>query len=603
MLTKETMKKLSDKISKFKLEEINDFIFYSIFFSGIFPVMNTLIDGAVNIEILGVIYAFILIGLLGILGIKLYKKYTEKIDWKFLIKKHYYLFFIGVIFSVVLYSRLLTVINVYTPPLHDPVSHSIWAKDILIKNEVDFFYSPFIHSMAATLNTLGLASIPRLILLITNLGYVLLPITTALTMKYKTRNTSLAIGAFLVLSSIFFPANFYYRAGKNAFTFGVLIAIFTTYFAAKFAKKRNFYNGFSLLFALLTLYLTHYPMAAITGFFLVPFLGYSLLDRKHNIREKVKMIFPYIASMCLAVAWFLFAQSFKTDLVGEGNDSLEESVTIDYSAGLVRRIIDTKDFVLMHLEKNFSIYDPFYLFPILLLLSGKKHKTSYQLSVLWMIGFGFILIGIIAFFKLGLLVMVMKTTQLIAPFLVAISAALIFFKSVDIFSWRIKNLIFWVLATLIIVYINIQLAGNMTSINDNFQLVKEDDMAAFEFINNDLDNQYTFLNSAYKAPNREAVIFPSDAGMWLPVYTDFDVVFSFTDFFTEETHENQQKLLDIIEDKKDKEGIGYFKTEYNVKYIYMDYSPFGLTLKEEHLDDIPYKTVFEQGEVKILELL
>jgi argonaute-like protein implicated in RNA metabolism and viral defense len=78
--------------------------------------------------------------------------------------------------------------------------------------------------------------------------------------------------------------------------------------------------------------------------------------------------------------------------------------------------------------------------------------------------------------------------------------------------------------------------------NPKKNMVSGNDIAAFNWINENLGDDCHILNNAAKN-NRSYIVYASDGAAWISVFTDCEIAMPFTEFSSVTTHQN----LNIIQ--------------------------------------------------------
>lgn len=143
------------------------------------------------------------------------------------------------------------------------------------------------------------------------------------------------------------------------------------------------------------------------------------------------------------------------------------------------------------------------------------------------------------------------------------------------------------------------------ALNSRLTLIKLDpvsdyDLQAFEFINNNINKNESFISGSIISNN---ILYPTDSGMWIPTYTGNKIATDFGDRENPTTIENSKLINQIIENEKDDSTTVKKLVEKGYNYAYLDKGIFGPSLKIDDFNKIKFKIIYTNPEVTILKLL
>ena len=101
----------------------------------------------------------------------------------------------------------------------------------------------------------------------------------------------------------------------------------------------------------------------------------------------------------------------------------------------------------------------------------------------------------------------------------------------------------------------------------NLNAVSINDLEAYQWLDKELNDGIILNNAAQN--ERAFIVFASDGGAWIPAFTDSEIAMPFTEFSSEETHENYQDYLALVEDPHSCEAIGDLVSK-DIHYYYKD---------------------------------
>lgn len=405
-------------------------------------------------------------------------------------------------------------------------------------------------------------SVATYILRLTNLfnGLLFIPAYYFLKIQFNSKHIAL-IGASLFLIG-HFPTNLFFTAGKNALilasSFLLLLLAIMKLDLAKWTKL----IVFNLL--VFVLILTHYPLAAIG---LVLISGYIIFQK--NFKD----VLLILGGCLLGGIWGL--QKFHFQIASQQTSMYGKIEPIPFT------ISNLADFL------RTAFVD-----------SRMYFAASYN-SVLFYLGFiGFLLIGVLSirqkrfrgfvgfvvfFILLAISVnsisllrnsvyIIYLTQQNMFAVLIYASIAICLGLFVDYLSslntGKWAGLIVIILLCGAVILANINTYNNYHSNQTSLNLVSSNDIAAYQWINDHIDNQDIILNNAAQN-NRAEVVYGSEGGTWIPVFADRQVAMPFTEFSDISTHEiyfYYQKILENSEVCSNYQAL----LDRGVKYYYQD---------------------------------
>ncbi|HRN85873.1 MAG TPA: hypothetical protein PKU78_01070 [Candidatus Dojkabacteria bacterium] len=495
------------------------------------------------------------------------------------------------------FSSFNLLFDLKAPILHDPLDHAMMAKSIVVNNEISFFYSPLLHSLSAVFSLDNVEWIPWLITFFTQLAVFLIPINYSFLYLHFTKRRKYTLLFFLLISSLHFPASFYYLAGKNSLILGLSIIPFVVFSLDNLKKNYSFKNLIVSALALFLLFMAHYPTFGIFCFLIIPWVFTSVFGqiKKKKFKILIASLLPFVISTIFSMLWFIPLYSQQVELI---NDSVMPS----NASGLNL----TKQYILENLEfainnyfmRFFQVWHVMFLIPIFL----KKINLSLKLSYIWIytsLSFLYFLVNTLN--QNTLLGMVPNTLELIFSPLLIFGVMLTVNLIIQNFNSKI-NYISFLFIILGILSINSHRVLNEKIISEHnrLNLVDQNDVLAYKFINENLPDDAIILNAGQEATAKSGAIYPVDGGLWIPLYTDKELFIDFQQFSSVQTNYNNELFQKIVVDNDDSEEIEEIKS-MGIEYGYIDQGIFGDSLSEGILNNVDYTVLFESGTVKIIQ--
>jgi hypothetical protein len=102
--------------------------------------------------------------------------------------------------------------------------------------------------------------------------------------------------------------------------------------------------------------------------------------------------------------------------------------------------------------------------------------------------------------------------------------------------------------------------------------------------------------------DRKSVVFASDGGAWIPVFTHLEIAMPFTDFASINTHENYELYIKIREEKFTCEDIDVL-IDKRIEYYFQGSKPvYGPQINVEKSGEI-FELVFSSGTGKLFKIV
>lgn len=517
-------------------------------------------------------------------------------------------FTICVVLLVKLFTLFYYTLPLEAPILHDPYEHALLAKTILVEDQINYFYSPLLHAAVASLSFGEIWQIPQVTVLVNNLSVFMIPALLASLFHYFFKKPKYTLILFLILSCLHFPGSLYFINGKYALVAAISLIPVCIYYISELSKSSSLKNILKVVISLFFLFLAHYPTFGILCYLIIPWilflLGRSL--QKKQFKEIVLFVSPFLLTIIISVLWMAPRYHIQQELLSESvaAQAGESAAVIFDIKAMAKNLIELFETFFrssFHITyaSNFQAWHIFLLIPLFTNIIKKEVKFS----IVWAYFSLIILSFIINTLSIGsFLGMVTKTLEIIYTpmFMTAfIFVLVIIFTHLQTTSRQLYLLICFLLGAF--AFSSYYLYSQLYSSQQRFNLIDENDLKAFEYINTNLPDQSTFLTAGH-ATSSHATVSPVDGGMWLPLYTGNSVTADFTTFSSFETNEYYNILLKIKTDADDSEAIDLLKS-MGVGYAYIDQGVWAEGIKLEDLSPGLYTILFESETVKVVEFL
>lgn len=498
-----------------------------------------------------------------------------------------FLIAIYVMFGVAILSRLISVSHLIVPILHDTVSHAYWAKGIVDKGTIDYYYSPALHILTAYASIFSDIDTPKLVHLITNFFNAASVLFWGTFIYLATRKPGLAVisAAFTFFAST--PLFAYTSAGKNAQVLAIALMPYVIYAAAMLIAKRP-HAPIIFISALTFLGFTHYPtfILVFTGVCMaigIKLLWTAVTTHTYNPLKYLRVIIPVLAVVIVVAFWLYFQRGdYSSDTADVLPRAKEKFLTDENRFIFAARAVSSNlrsgwgssNVEILKVMSTFRI--PMLIIGFLYILVIEKvrlHKlTEYKLVIISVVT---AVIGIsfaIPFLAIGKLHIVMSTGYILVyqlSTLVGSYAIWAIGKKLNIENWRL-----YILCAILIVFgafAGFYQAEQFRKVSIQANVVDQNDLNAFDWINNNVSAESGFISNAVKNKERDRIIFASDGAVWIPVYTgrEISTPFHSTKFSDTLTHANYDLYTNIENGTDVSESIRKLN-ENGFDYYYYD---------------------------------
>jgi len=490
-------------------------------------------------------------------------------------------------------SHVISIADFQTPMLHDPITHASRAKEIYNTGLINYFYSPGLHILSALGMMADGVNVAGYVLILTNLFGAFGFIPVFFYVKNVFQNQWFAITSALIFLIAPFPADFFWKSGKNALVIAIPFMFFMLYIASKDISPRlKFLVINALTFILI---LIHYPTAAIglIGLFFI------LL-----VKDGIRGLGNISVGLGLGLVWGLIKMRFEVSTM-QG-----DVVSVNSPLGITLNSVG-QFFKSMYphvaSQYQFPLHDIFFFAGLsgLLLMLIIAFKDKKYLSIAGFFAGYLLLMFLIKSTALVSFLYVVYESQLLT-FFIFIYIGVAFILGRLIFSALVKwnKNISYALILIVLAFVmfrNYQIFTKYRTEQAAKDMVSESDLKAFEWISNNLGMSDIILNNAQKN-NKQIFVFASDGGAWIPVFTDRRIAMPFTEFTAKNTHENYDVYTRIRDDAYNCSDIEKL-LDKGIKYYYRDSEPVYGPQIDVAEDELQFKLIKSFDSAKIYEII
>lgn len=511
-----------------------------------------------------------------------------------------YMYAIYGLFGLAILSRLISVIHLQAPILHDPQAHAFWANRIANEHAIDYFYSPGLHIWSWLMHDSFSLSLARSVHVLTNFFSAFSVLAWALAAYIFTKKGRIALWTGLLALVAPLPQFLYFMAGKNSFVMSVSMMAITAIFCLFYYQRRSAINFIFLFICLTGVGIIHYPAYAyVIGTVFLYYLISYISDNHSAIRQNVlkhgknffMLVLPGLLSLVIIGVniYLTTAENPKVTLVSsrseakayhdQAKDSTEVPVYKTTKApskhhdGLANPVSATRSLVSEYVAFSKSFPKDIGLISLGATLAGlffllastatqqQKNYSRFLLSTL--LATYLVLIGL-TIYPLKSLDTTRDTGILLLPLLLTFPLAWLL-ASIG------KRRLIAVTAIAVIALTSSYLTYSIFRAKSATPFVDKADIQAFDWINDNLPDSEKFVGMSQLDPRRNSIVFPVDGTMWLPVFTNNAVATPFQEFSAVTSHINYEytRRLSSEDPEVVKKSVEHFVHE-GFRYLYVD---------------------------------
>lgn len=568
-------------------------------FTAIFIVF-TIIFAILNIPLTTYIgLAFFLVSNAVFASCKVFK--NENINLK--INKYDYL--ILFLFISAFVAKVISIKDFQVPGLHDPITHAFFSKRIVDTGLINYFYSPGLHIVTAFSNMFNSFTVARQVLYVTNFFNAYIGVVVYLFIKQTCKKDFVwSLVAALLFSLWYFPATFFVNAGKNALVVALVILFLFFFVVEEYRKNNDVRIAILANIVLASIFLIHYPTAIWACTYLS---GVFFVDFK---KEKFRTVFLGLG-VFLGVGWMLKTYGYRL-LESAESAIVSQGALYTIAPNSFNRLVDFVKNIWITCKFNNSLIGKllavFSIFGFLILLFKSISKKEYRVLVFWFfltVSFA----AILYVFSVTPLFIVLETFW-ISLFLFEYLFVGVFInflyhgfkKLLKVIYLKIFEIIFIFCFIVITILFSIKMYKTFYQRNSMHNVIEESDIKSFEWINGNIPDEEKFL---INANGNDGLVFSTDGGGWLEVFTDNEISMPFYEFSSKRTDENVDLYNDL---KKDVGNCKYIKDfiDRGYNYYYQGSRPiFDKRLAEQNelIDSGRFELLFDGGESEVYRLI
>jgi len=500
-----------------------------------------------------------------------------------------------------IFAKVFSVISFEVPSLHDPITHAYFSKSIADTGRITYFYSPGLHILAAFSKVFNGYDVAKQILYITNFFNAYIGVLVYIFIKHSFKKNIWAILSGILFCLGYYPAMFFVNAGKNSLILAVVFLFLLLFLIAEYRKRKKLSILVLVNLAIMSIFLTHYPLGVFASTYL---LAIFFVDFK---KEKFRTMLLGIGIL-LGFAWM--AKTYKYNLI-----AVAESAVVSNKAlySIPKDILNSITSFIKYIwnaliYKNTIISKLIALFSFLgfiFICIKALRNRKFLILFLWS-SFSFILALVLSLFSITPILIVLET-YIISLFIYSYLFAGVFpefvYKIVSkVINRKILNVCFVIFVIVIGFLLSKKMYKTFHERNSMHNVIEESDIKSFDWINQNIPDEEKFL---INANGNDGLVFSTDGGGWLEVFTDNEISMPFYDYGSKKTDDNVDLYYEL---RNDLENCTYINTfiERGYKYYYQGSRPVfdrRLAEQQELIDSNRFKLLFDGGDSEVYELI
>lgn len=441
------------------------------------------------------------------------------------------------LFNALLFVYLYPTRGLIVAPLHDPAAISIFSKYLIEAKYIftdlpnlNLFYPPAGYYLIGLISDFAQTDPSTTTMIMTNICNALSGFSFAILVSNIFKLKKLAWVPVYVFSFLsIYPGTLYFSAGKNAQVIAFVFLFISMYLFYK-AIGGNFLTKILFGISIFASILMHYNNLLISIIFCLSIYLYKILFIKNKRKFLKRDLFHWFLIVLPLLLLFFFELSIIRDTTYFYSSILRPLETEERTLGLISLIdffewFTGKDLKHINSMNSYTILLfglVSYIFLMLNLTYSWLRKRELNKMILFCIFF-LLLFYFALYIEIGAITRYFGFNKLI-PFLIAItlSFSIILNKRIIIFKKVSLNMILILL--FFVVGIN-----NISNIYNSYMdakfvsVVNEEDLKAFEWINNNLDEKEFIIPAHIQFKNRYIL----DSSLYMKAYTNNYELFGF----------------------------------------------------------------------------
>lgn len=530
----------------------------------------------------------------------IWRKIFEKENFNLKINKFDWVALFIFVFAVG--AKILSVRNFYVPGLHDPISHAYFAKQIMETGLIEYFYSPGIHILGAFSTMFNGFDVARQILFETNYFNAYIGIVAYIFIQRVFKKPIWALSSLLLLCLGYKPALFFVNAGKNALIVGLSILFFIVLLLYENRKKMDWKVILITILAFFAIFVIHYPIAIMACILL--FIIFLVDIKKWWLRNFILGI-----GILLGFTWMLKTYPYQAKQIADSAKVVEDKalyiIPIDFFQSVkiyFNSVVSTLKTTISYL--SIAVIVGTILGSLIAIYKCVK-DNKFFVFMLWIV-VSILSVGIVSIFSISDLGIVLESF-LISFFifwymLCGLTVSFVFDLLGKKINTKLLMNIFLIWIVLITPLLSYKMYKTFYNRTEAHNVVYESDIKAFDWIKNNTNEDSKFL---INASGGNGLVFSTDAGGWLEVFTDRDISSPFYRYSSPEVGRITELYYRIKENNNDCGAIKEL-IDNGYTYYYQGSKPVfdtRLGSEEKLIGSKRFSLMYSGGESKLYKII
>lgn len=545
----------------------------------------------------------ILIGIIFIILSSIFFIREKVFDWKNIVLKVSKFDYVALfIFVFAIIAKVLSVRGFYVPGLHDPISHSYYAKQIIDTGMIEYFYSPGIHILGAFSSMFNSFDPARQILFETNFFNAYVGVVAYVFLQRTFRKPIWSLSSLLILCFGYMPALFFVNAGKNALIVGLSILLFIALLLYESRERGDLKSILIAILAFFAIFITHYPIAVMACILLFVFFCVDIKERwLKNLIIGIGIILGFV--------WMVKTYPYQVNQVINSGNIMDKNQLYTVPTSFLLPIKAYFNSVISTLKTTNSYLNTAVMGGTILGLLMVMYKSikdkKFIILALWIL-ISIISVGIISIFSISALGIILETFLLsffvFWYMLCSLAVNSVFALLRKKINTKFLTSFFLTVIVLITPFLSYKMYEMFYNRNEAHNVVYESDIKAFDWIKNNTKKDSKFL---INANGGNGLVFSTDAGGWIEIFTGRAISSPFYRYNSSETGRNTELYYDIKDNKNNCEAIKELVDGGYIYYYQGSRPVFDTQLgsKEDLLGSGRFEEIFTEGNATVYKLI
>ncbi len=447
-------------------------------------------------------------------------------------------------------AKVSPLFNHYTQSLHDPISHSKMAYDLVKTGLIEYFYSPGLHIVSAFGNLANGFDVSKQVYILSAIYSAYSGIVAYISLKHFTRNKIWSLITATFFSVGYYPAFLAFSAGKNSFIMALPLLFLMIFSIDQYFRTKSFKVTIISILTIAGLFITHYPIAILGAIYIVTKF---LINIKHFKFKDLILLIGFIYSLLWIYRSYQYQIEISDELANPERTSvyynLDTGNSIDSIRYFFEKLSDQIKVDLLSWNRYPTILAILSL-PIAFLISLKRSDRKIKTIFLWSV-INLLFFAILSAFKMSVFTILIESYIISIFIFVYIFTGFIITYLYQLFTKYFLDRNKWqyiitgALLTSMVFLGYLLYQQTKSYVKDAHNVVTSDDIKVFEWIDENFEDNKKILINAHMFSD---IIFSSDAGGYIEIFTDNKISTPFYEYDRIDTYENYQLYIELSKD-------------------------------------------------------